>query len=325
MAERDHLEELAGALAQALTLADLGIARAAKKSALSTNTVSAAVNAKRGRPVPSQRTVMRIAQACGADPGPLLTLREKARFQNRLADPADLPAPSGPDWLLTADATEPPERHFNPLRRENLVRSVASALRTVEPVPLTGLRGFDGVGVYALYYVGPHELYRPVSQTSCETPVYVSRSEYGGDRYGRGVVDRRNNPLWQRLTVHRRTLERCADLAPEDFRVRYLLTDDLFIAGAEQLTISDFLPVWNVVLTGFGVHAGGSRRDRVPPWHVVHQGALRSRVTDTPQNTAELSERARRHLAIHGSRRRPERPEVRAASQGYVTGPEEAP
>ncbi|QHC31101.1 Eco29kI family restriction endonuclease [Streptomyces sp. HF10] len=305
MDDPDSLEELARALMSALTLADLGKARAAKKAALSTNTVSAAVNARRGRPVPSQRTVTRIAQVCNADLDPLLELRRKAEAQRRATKAEELPPPSGPDWLVTADSTEPPERHFNPLRRENLIRSVASALSTVDPVPLTDLRHkFDGLGVYALYYVGPNELYRPVSQSSCETPLYVGSAEQGGTRLA--GAEGAGDALWARLARHRRTLQRAIGLAPEDFRVRHLLTDDLFISGAAHLTIKDHLPVWNVVLTGFGAMAAGRMRGHTPPWHVLHGSTLREGDVPRPQpeDIAQWTERVRRHLAAHGTPKR---------------------
>ncbi|MFF2189719.1 Eco29kI family restriction endonuclease [Streptomyces sp. NPDC058155] len=300
MAEQDYLEELARALLRGLAEADLAIAQAAKKAGLSTNTVSAAVNAKRGKATPSERTVTRIARICGADPGPLLELQAKAQVQRQVADAEALPVPSGPDWLITADSSEPPERHFNPLRRENLIRSVASALSAVAPVPLEDLsRKFDGLGVYALYYVGPNPLYRPVSQSSCETPVYIGRAERGGTRLS--GAEGRSDILWMRLERHRRTLRRAIDLAPEDFRVRHLLTDDLFIAGAEQLAIKDHLPVWNVALPGFGKHVSRGFADRTPPWYILHHGAVLDRAAPAAEDIEVWTRRVRHHLSVHAT------------------------
>ncbi|MET8697364.1 Eco29kI family restriction endonuclease [Kitasatospora sp. NPDC004723] len=305
MGEQDHLEELAHELKRARIGAGLGVAQLAKRAGVSTNTASSALNPKSGKPLPSLRTIAALAMACGVDVRPLLDLHDAARLQRQVADVEEAAAPSGPEWIMTADGAEPPERHFNPLRRENLFRSVQWALQSAAPVNLADpLPRFAGSGLYALYYAGPHELYTPISSELCGAPVFVGSALPGGRRSYRaedGHVRGDESPVWRRLAEHHRKLEACTDLDPGDFRVRFLLTDELFIEPAADLTIRDHRPVWNVLLDGFGVHAPGSvRASRAlrPRWHEVHQGiAWADQMQPQPDGAAVLRDAVRTHLA----------------------------
>ncbi|QEV15705.1 Eco29kI family restriction endonuclease [Streptomyces fradiae ATCC 10745 = DSM 40063] len=132
-----------------------------------------------------------------------------------------------------------------------------------------------GAGIYAIYYVGDHELYWPIAEPYCQTPIYVGKATPEGGRKGGGA----GNPddedaLWDRLREHRRSIEQAYDLDVADFRVRYLVAVDFFVSLAEQVMLRQFRPVWNAIVDGFGNHAPGSGRTNQarPPWDDLHPG-----------------------------------------------------
>ncbi|MFD3777452.1 Eco29kI family restriction endonuclease [Streptomyces sp. NPDC058612] len=165
---------------------------------------------------------------------------------------------------------------YDPLRRENLGRSVLWALVSSKPVPLGHIPNFRGSGIYAIYYAGPHELYTPISSARCDIPIYVGKADPEGSRKGQNVgAAWEGTKLRDRLRQHGRKIDKALDLDLSDFFARYLPADDLFTPMAERLMISDLQPVWNVVLEGFGVNRQGSgREDRQlrPKWHEMHPG-----------------------------------------------------
>ncbi|WP_424922535.1 Eco29kI family restriction endonuclease [Streptomyces sp. wa53] len=166
---------------------------------------------------------------------------------------------------------------YDPLRRENLGRSVLWALVSSKPVPLAHIPDFRGSGIYAIYYAGPHELYTRISSTTCDIPIYVGKADPEGSRKGQNVgAAWEGTKLRDRLRQHARKIDNALDLALSDFFARYLPADDLFTPMAERLMIGDLQPVWNVVLEGFGVNRqGAGREDRQlrPKWHEVHRGS----------------------------------------------------
>lgn len=59
-------------------------------------------------------------------------------------------------------------RPYNPLDRVELGKSVERALLSRELVPLPPTARFPGAGVYALYYIGDFEPYRPIAPPARE-------------------------------------------------------------------------------------------------------------------------------------------------------------
>ncbi|MGW5043873.1 Eco29kI family restriction endonuclease [Streptomyces griseoluteus] len=143
----------------------------------------------------------------------------------------------------------------------------------MDPVPITSVPKMSGAGIYAIYYEGDHELYRPIA-SECQTPIYVGKAEYSGGRKGLITTKDGQTPLWKRINEHRSSLDKAVDLAASDFCVRYLVAVDVFVSLAEQVMIQRFTPVWNTVVDGFGNHAPGGGRDKQarPPWDELHPG-----------------------------------------------------
>ncbi|MEU9005494.1 Eco29kI family restriction endonuclease [Streptomyces sp. NPDC048551] len=187
---------------------------------------------------------------------------------------------------------------FDPLRRENLERSVQWALESAPPVSLTSFPTAPVEGLYALYYAGSHSLYRPVSSPACAVPIYVGKSVPGGKSRS-GVVGR--GSMNRRLRIHLRSLEDVHDLDVQDFLVRYLPVDEIWTIGPERLMIGDHRPVWNVVVEGFGVHTPGSGRAARTPrtfWDELHPGRPQAELQgDARLSRAELQGAVRQHFA----------------------------
>ncbi|WP_435970245.1 Eco29kI family restriction endonuclease [Streptomyces sp. Qhu_M48] len=263
--------------------------------------ISNALNARKGRKVPSAGTVVRICRALGADSAPLLELLRQAKEDHR----TPLPGPRAEDRSrqFTREPDEAAEGPvgitglFNPLRRENLERAVQWALESAPPVSLASFPEAPVDGLYALYYTGPYPLYRPVASSACDVPVYVGMARPGWSsrsQTGRpGVMNRR-------MRVFERSIEFVDDLEVQDFQVRYLPVEEIWMDGPERLMIGDHRPVWNVVVHGFGTHLQGLSRNSSPRtlWDELHPGRpYAQRQAAAKSSRAELEHAVRQHFA----------------------------
>jgi hypothetical protein len=164
---------------------------------------------------------------------------------------------------------------FNPLDRINLARSVERALleRPCERLPLEAV--FNGAGLYAIYYHGPFPAYEPISSPACVVPIYVGKAVPRGSRKGLVDLGAPVGPvLRNRIAEHAESIRMATNLEVEDFSVRYLVVEGIFIAMGEALLIQQFQPLWNGLVSGFGLHdpgrgRHGSKRSR---WDELHPG-----------------------------------------------------
>lgn len=264
--------------------------------------ISNALNARKGRKVPSADTVVRICRALGADATPLLELLRQAKEDRRTPPPGpraeDRSRQFTRELSSEVDDAAGTSGRFDPLRRENLERSVQWALESAPPVPLASFPAAPVEGLYALYYVGSHSLYRPVSSSACAVPIYVGKSLPSGKSRNGMVVQGSMN---RRMRTHLRSLEAVHDLDVQDFLVRHLPVDEIWTTGPERLMIGDHRPVWNVVVEGFGVHMQGSGRAGMTPrtfWDELHPGRPQAeRQGDAKLSRAELQRAVRQHFA----------------------------
>lgn len=189
----------------------------------------------------------------------------------RLADPR---------WSLRAIAPRcetlaVSERPYNPLERLNLARSVEATLLQQPLVELPLAESFAGAGLYAIYYAGPLPAYQPISSPDFQIPIYVGKADPKGAR--KGLVDPSATAgpvLFKRISDHSKSIVAANNLDIADFRVRYLVVEDIFIGMGEQLLIQQFRPLWNVHVSGFGLHDPGSGRhgSERSEWDEMHPG-----------------------------------------------------
>ena len=168
---------------------------------------------------------------------------------------------------------------YNPLDRDNLGTSVASALLSQEAVPLGSVHDFTGAGIYAIYYIGEFPAYERMSERNrnetFSMPIYVGKAIPPGSRSGNyGLSTDPGSVLVKRLREHAKSIEASSNLSIDDFYCRHLVVDDIWTPLGESLLIAMFTPPWNKVVVGFGNHNPGSGRynQARSRWDVLHPG-----------------------------------------------------
>ncbi|MFZ1110601.1 MAG: Eco29kI family restriction endonuclease [Rhodomicrobium sp.] len=178
---------------------------------------------------------------------------------------------------------------YNPLAKINLGRSVARALLTVAPRPLSETDDLRGAGVYAIYYIGAFPGYAPIAAHNrdgrFEQPIYVGKAIPRGGRKGLlSEASAVGTALRDRLRQHASSVNEAKNLQMEDFLYRSLIVDDIWIPLGENMLIEKFKPVWNIVIDGFGNKDPGNRRATQvkSPWDVLHPGrAVMEKLADS--------------------------------------------
>lgn len=172
---------------------------------------------------------------------------------------------------------------FNPLDRHNLAKAVATQIEESEAVPLDVAgtyihrNNFPGAGVYAIYYNGDFEPYNKLAAANAdgpEYPIYVGKAIPEGGRKGLEDEAAVGNALAARLREHRRSIVQVDNLAIEDFQMRWLVVEDIWIPLGESAMIRRYRPVWNAIVDGFGNHDPGSGRGKGlrSQWDTLHPG-----------------------------------------------------
>ena len=178
---------------------------------------------------------------------------------------------------------------FNPLDMQNLAKAVVNQIEEKDPIPLDDVSTFLGAGVYALYYVGDFPAYAELSSANAESliqPIYVGKAVPKGGRRGLEAVSHTSTKvLSSRIREHAKSVRAAANLDIADFRVRWLVVEDIWIALGESAMIRRYRPVWNAVLDGFGNHDPGSGRinGKRSMWDTLHPG--RPWATAYPERT----------------------------------------
>ena len=196
---------------------------------------------------------------------------------------------------------------YNPLDISNIAESLVRELLRRECGPLPPEEKFEGAGIYALYYTGDLQLYRPlakVNRTGCHRPIYVGKAAPEGARKGLVAID--NPPgsvLWSRLREHAESVDQVG-LGRDAFKCRFLITDEVWLSLAEKLLIQQYRPLWNAVVDGFGNHDPGSGRratSRRPEWDALHPGRTWAVDMRPPQRSlGEIKDSVRQHLSQLG-------------------------
>jgi hypothetical protein len=175
--------------------------------------------------------------------------------------------------LEDLDPVKSPLHVLDPSDPEVVGRLIADTLLFQDRHRLDGLSRFYGSGIYALYYSGKFDAYRPASGT--ETPLYVGKAD--------PAVHMATTPiqqglrLWSRLSDHRKTINSADNLNVKDFDCRFLVVKSAWQNTAETYLIQRFLPIWNNevgICYGFGKHGDDpkTRANTRSPWDTLHPG-----------------------------------------------------
>lgn len=193
---------------------------------------------------------------------------------------------------------------FNPLALGNLAESIVTQLLSSDASPLADLSRFTGAGVYAIYYTGataPHPAYTALAEANSDgytRPIYVGKAIPAGGRKGI-TVSTHTYALSARLREHRDSIISADNLAIEDFAVRWLVIEDIWIPLGESLLIARFSPIWNALLDGFGNHdpGAGRRAGKRSRWDTLHPGRTwATLLPDRPETAATLQAEAAEYL-----------------------------
>lgn len=162
-------------------------------------------------------------------------------------------------------------RNYDPLSVDVLGQNAARALMEHPADILSPENVFNGAGVYTLHYRGTFPGYAGIGG---DAPIYVGKADPPGRRQGRGRIAAETTVLHGRLREHAESINVAANLNLHDFRCRWLVLDPVWIGLTEQILITQYQPLWNVVVEGFGNHdpGAGRRNQRRSQWDTLHPG-----------------------------------------------------
>lgn len=191
---------------------------------------------------------------------------------------------------------------FDPSNPKIIGRFTALAMVAQARLPLSELGKFYGSGVYAIYYCGDYEPYRPISGT--ETPIYVGQA---APSQANAHTARDQGPrLAARLNEHRKNIAKAeTTLDLKDFEARFLVVQSGWETAAEDYLISLFKPIWNSetnILYGLGKHgdAAETRANKRSPWDTLHPGRQwAARSAEDAKTSGEILGDLGRHFAEH--------------------------
>ena len=190
-------------------------------------------------------------------------------------------------------------RTYNPLSLDEFGRNAARALMDYPLCELPPSQSFMGCGVYTIHYQGEFPSYSGMSDVE---PIYVGKADPPGKRQGRGSVNAEGvNSLYIRIRSHAASIRSAENLELREFFCRWLILDPVWIGLTEQVLISEYQPIWNIVVDGFGVNAPGRGRanQRRSQWDTLHRGRAWAANLPANDNTAESILRS---VAVHRSR-----------------------
>lgn len=171
---------------------------------------------------------------------------------------------------------------FDPLAVENIGVTLAVELLDQELYPLPPER-FTGAGVYALYYTGDHAAYSDLirlddGRGGRRYPVYIGKAVRENAKQGFNPRPTTKAKVWDRLGEHAASIRAVEESGSdpsfklEDFRCRYLILNDAYIALAESVLIATFRPAWNGMGFGSKVVGGERMTGRPALWDSLHVG-----------------------------------------------------
>ncbi len=137
---------------------------------------------------------------------------------------------------------------------------------------------FGGTGVYGLYYTGDFEPYAPIANSHFERPIYIGKAVPVGARTAR-TQESLSSSLIGRLQEHSASISNATNLNLEDVKCRFMILDNVesdLIVPIESALIRTYLPLWNLRVSGFGLHDPGRGRlgQRKSEWDTLHPGRL---------------------------------------------------
>lgn len=210
--------------------------------------------------------------------------------------------PNHSDAERSPDTPRCQDDKFDPLRLDILSQNLKSALDQCNLSTFPPAQRFAGAGLYALYYKGNLPFYENLRNKNI--PIYVGKAEAGNSSYG-DPSSESEPKLYNRIAKHARSIREVADaggnLSVDDFDVRYLLLDDVWIVLGERALLRAYAPVlWNTLMHGFGANPSGSARQNARSiWDTIHPGRPRAGgICNRSYTRSEMEERVKHGIEI---------------------------
>ena len=137
---------------------------------------------------------------------------------------------------------------YNPLDKINLAKSIEIEILRHDPIPLGDVGDVIGAGVYAIYYAG-----RLAGSAKSRPPIETvlgsnrSMSERPSQREAEKVDRRKTHPRDRpspNASANMLVINEATNLSIDDFQVRHLVVDDVWIPLGENILIETFKPVF---------------------------------------------------------------------------------
>jgi hypothetical protein len=201
------------------------------------------------------------------------------------------------------DPIKQPPFVFDPTNPEIVGQLMGRTMMEQIRYPLLAIPKFYGSGVYAIYYNGDFDAYRPIRRK--DTPIYVGKA----DPKPEAKTPIEQGPkLSMRLAEHGKSVRAAATtLDAKDFECRFLVVQSGWQRAAEDYLLHRFHPIWNSkTCYGFGKHGDdpGTRANTRSPWDSLHPGrpwATKAGNVTNPLSLAEI----KRSIAAHFERHPP--------------------
>lgn len=156
-----------------------------------------------------------------------------------------------------------------------------------------------GPGVYGLFYAGDFGPYAQLAKQFLDVPIYIGKAVVPGGRKGAGKKKATNNNyVVRRLIEHSRTISQTKSLKLEDFKCRWLIVVPEFVNAAEAILIDHYKPLWNCLISGFGIHTPGKGRKKQArsDWDMLHPGRKFALELPIGNSVTTITKRIEEHL-----------------------------
>lgn len=195
------------------------------------------------------------------------------------------------------DPIAQPNAVLDPYQPEVLGRFIGTEMLRQPRHPLGSIKQFYGAGVYSIYYRGDHPAYARIKGK--DTPIYVGKAD--PDEPTAETPASQGVRLAKRLDEHAKSIRKANNLELDHFDCRFLVVRSGLQKSAEDYLVSQFHPVWNEVIIGFGKHGDSAttRANTRSEWDTLHPGrkwAYAPGNVDNPLSAAQLIEKVREHF-----------------------------
>ena len=170
------------------------------------------------------------------------------------------------------DPIKQPVFVFDPTNPEIVGQLIGRTMMEQARYPLSSVPKFYGSGVYAIFYNGTFDAYRPIRRK--DTPIYVGKAD--PPTPDAKIPEEQGPKLSMRLGEHAKSVRAAATtLSTDDFECRFLVVQSGWQRAAEDYLLHQFHPIWNSkICYGFGKHGDdpGTRANTRSPWDSLHPG-----------------------------------------------------